>query len=447
VGERGAWFGQAFAIAVIAHIVASAGLHELVPSPLPLQVAWAVLGAAAVWLFLSPSSRRALAVVAALVLPTVWLEAPFLGNHWLLAGFVSVAVLVSLTRPEPWAWFLPTARAILLGFYGFAAFAKLNSDFFDAAVSCAVEHSDRALSAIALPGVASDGWLAPIAIGATALIELSVFGLLLIRRTRPYGVMVGTVFHLVISFDISQHFYDFTSILFVLFGLFVIDVLPPRVIDLTEKVKGFTPAIAGTFLFLSITVSGQGVLGLVRYGSFLVWIPVSVIMARQMLTSARRSAATSERPAVVPSGALGTMLIALVVVNGVTPYTQLKTATAWNMYSNLSVTGDSSNHFIVRSALPIGDGPAELVEILASDDEELQEYVGDGYLVPAANLWSYLDRKDGVTVDYRTSDGAVHSAESGDGDPPNALQDRLWSFRSVDGHDATRCLLSFGVLR
>ena len=76
-----------------------------------------------------------------------------LGNHWLLAALVDLALLfavaVGVARRR---WddatdladrFLPVARLCLLGFYFFASFAKLNSAFFDRSVSCATFYFRR----------------------------------------------------------------------------------------------------------------------------------------------------------------------------------------------------------------------------------------------------------------------------------------------------------------
>ena len=40
----------------------------------------------------------------------------------------------ALLRTDPWASFAPGARGILISFYSFAAFAKLNRGFFDPTV-------------------------------------------------------------------------------------------------------------------------------------------------------------------------------------------------------------------------------------------------------------------------------------------------------------------------
>ena len=133
------WFARTFGVAVIAHLAGNppAGRSDDYAGSTALIVVSTVLGLLAVLLVARPGLRT-LGATAALVLVSVWFEAPFLSNHWLLVGFVAAAVLVSLVQRDPWTWFSVTGRWILLAFYSFAAFAKLNTGFLDPVASCGV---------------------------------------------------------------------------------------------------------------------------------------------------------------------------------------------------------------------------------------------------------------------------------------------------------------------
>ncbi len=110
-----------------------------------------------------PGSVGALVLLAVGGLVTVWEEAPLLGNHWLLVGFVDVAILGAAAvaalrrrfgdRTDLANRLFPVARLCLLGFYVFAAFAKLNSAFFDRSVSCAVFYFRESTSSLGLAGL------------------------------------------------------------------------------------------------------------------------------------------------------------------------------------------------------------------------------------------------------------------------------------------------------
>lgn len=114
-------------VAVLAHLAGNWRYDDVWPDPSLIGVLLFAAGIIATLLLLSPNRSLALGLVA--VVPvTVVLEAPALGNHWLLAGFVSLAYLLTWGR---WERFEPAARVILLVFYSFAAFAKLNTGFLD----------------------------------------------------------------------------------------------------------------------------------------------------------------------------------------------------------------------------------------------------------------------------------------------------------------------------
>ena len=208
---------------------AAAVVFHLVGNP-TLAPVWgkALLAASAVAVLARPRVAWLAALLAVAVLVNVWLEAPTLGNHWLLHGLVAVVVLggVATGRADAGRAIARVggpARLTLLAFYGFAAFAKLNTDFFDPAVSCAVFYLRESAGSLHLGSAvadlrrASSGRIA-VAVAAT---ELSIPVLLVVRRTRNWGVVVGLGFHFVLALDRSHQFFDFSSVLLALFLLFL----------------------------------------------------------------------------------------------------------------------------------------------------------------------------------------------------------------------------------
>ena len=163
----------------------------------------------------------------------MWEEAPVLGNHWLLVGMVDLVILLAAAvaalrrrgnEPAEFAnRVFPAARLCLLGFYVFASFAKLNSAFFDRSTSCAVFYFDEATDSVGLSSLQLDGaaWLQWSVIVGTAAVELSIPVLLVVRRTRHIGVVVGLLFHGVLAIDRTHQFFDFSSVLAALFVLFL----------------------------------------------------------------------------------------------------------------------------------------------------------------------------------------------------------------------------------
>ena len=169
------WFSRTFGLAVVAHLVGNpAGWRgDEFGGSILLVVVSAVLGVLGLLLLVRPDVR-VLAAAAALTVVSLWLELPVTGNHWVLVGLIAVAVLMSLATRDPWAWLSVTGRWLLLGFYSFAAFAKLNTGFLDPTVSCGVFYANQSLSSFGLPTFDGASPMGMVAIAGPVLTELSV---------------------------------------------------------------------------------------------------------------------------------------------------------------------------------------------------------------------------------------------------------------------------------
>ncbi len=64
------------------------------------------------------------------------------------------------------------------------------------------------------------------------------------------------------------------------------------------------------------------------------------------------------------------MIVGLVVLNGLSPYLELKSGFGFNMYSNLVTVGGETNHFLVPGTAELRSSQSETAVILASVDGE-----------------------------------------------------------------------------
>ena len=431
------WFARTFGIAVVAHLAGNPPVGRAPEEWLtPVVVVSAVLGLLAVALIVWPS-RATLGATAVLVLASVWCEASFLGNHWLLVGFVAAAVVLSLTRRDPWAWFSVTGRWILLGFYCFAAFAKLNSGFFDPAVSCGVFYANESLASFGMPSVPTDSPAAwPLILGPV-MTELSVPLLLAFARTRRIGVLVALGFHTVISLDLDQHFYDFTAALVMLLCLFLPDsTLADLEASAARRTKSFFVGVSLCVLVTLAAVLPQVVLTaeMLQWLPFVAWVPFAGWLIVRVL---RGGLGPSPVPMRLP-GVVAWALVSLIVANGLTPYLELKTAFGFNMYANLVTVDGESNHFVVRDTLPLTDVQEHLLTVVETDDRRLQKYSDDGYLIPERNLLDYLARHPSVSVVVSDTDG-TRTLDGSDGERLPLLASKFQLFRAVDEQNPPRC--------
>ena len=437
--------------------------------------AQALVALGVVLVLLRPGAVAPLAVLSLATVVDAWVEAPRLPNHWLLVTFVDLAILlavgVGIARRRPWDRLdlanraLPAARLSLLGFYAFAAFAKLNAGFFDRTVSCAVVFYRESTESIGLPGLQFGGaaWAEWTAIIATAVIELSIPVLLVVRRTRHVGVVLALVFHLLLALDRTHQFFDFSAALFALFLLF----LPPSsAVWVAERIGSIRARLAlrhselpfvTQFLLVGLVALALGIVVLERIGYSegiqLGWAPFllyGVVVIGATIEYLRQERPVPQRR-LLPHHPLFLAIPVIVVVNGLTPYLELKTAYGWNMYSNLRTVDGDSNHFLVRETLPLTDEQDDLVEIVRTDDPWLRWYREHDYALPMRTLRARLAEHPDTRITYERDGETVRLRRASDDpelvEPVPLWQEKLLLFRAVDAAaPPDRCVITFGPI-
>lgn len=458
VGEA-AWvtFAVTWAAAVLFHL---AGNTRLAP-----QWGRALLGATALVVLARPRDPRVALPLAGAVLVNVWLEAPVLGNHWLLHGLLALVVAGAVlgARTDPGAsfgWLLGPARLLLLAFYAFAAFAKLNTDFFDTAVSCATFYLRETATSWGLAATSVD----PVAGTAPFLvagIELSVPVLLAIRRARHVGVLVGLGFHAVVAFDREHQFFDFSSVLACMFLLFLSDAPRSHLLGDLEAMRARLAARwpSGPELLRLVGLVGVALVVVIAAGpgewpappllrdvGIAVWIPVGAALWVLVLRAVRTHPTPDDRlGGSMPLGAR-TAVPVLAVLIGLTPYLEVRSSAGWNMYANLSMVDGESNHLLIRRSLPLSAVHERLVDIESSDDPSLDFYIDGDWLLPERMLLDHLAGRPGVVVDGTIAGKAVTYV--GGEVPARPLWQRKFQvWRAVPEPDAVACQPSFGPAR
>jgi hypothetical protein len=461
-GDTLTLFAFLWAVAAIFHVLGPSGrATRVIAHPTTLGISHALLAICAIWLLTRPTRNVPLLLLAGLGLITAGLEAPILGNHWLVAAFVNLALLLcvlvsgwsgGIDRVQLAKVFLPLARWCGLLFYAFAAFAKLNSDFFDTAVSCSAFYFDETVRSFGLvaPVTVGAGGLATFLPVATAMIELSVPVLLLIRRTRAFGVVLGLGFHSVVALDRVHPFIDFSAILAALFVLFLPSQFASKATDYLQG-RGARLLIywmaAAVVVLAAQWVGGNAVLVLVSSsGTWLVWYVFdAVLLLGVALWLARHRGQTLDQPFKLrDKGPIWLAAVpVLLVINGLLPYVELRTGYAYTMYSNLRMVDGRSNHLIVRASLPLAGRQADLVKVVSSNDPGLAQYSTYNYLLPWDSFRTYLAKHPGAAVTYERS-GKRHVVKRASDDrelitSPPMLVRKLLAMRAVDNNDHTRC--------
>ncbi|NNE96405.1 MAG: hypothetical protein HKN24_10290 [Acidimicrobiales bacterium] len=428
-----AWW-RLWGVAAIAHVVGTFAADVSWRS-----VANTLLAVVAIVVVRKPSSALARTGLSAGIVCSAIVETPVIGNHWLVAAGVSAAALVARPWDQPGDWFArfaPTGRLLLLVFYSFAAFSKLNSGFFDPVTSCARFFANRPLELFGLPTIGGEATVAALLPVLAAAIEISVPILLMITATRRIGLWIAIAFHLLLTIDVVQHFFDFTLLLLPLFLLFA---APGELSAFDRRLpRGRHPQV-WTGIALSVVLGATFPLaetwrGLALLFVWATWAALALLIVRFLFSGPDGAANLSLRP--VGSGAM--LIAALFVLNGISPYLELKTATAFNMYSNLVTRDGTSNHFVVRTTLPIRSAQSNPLVIVDSTDPGLREYAEEGLVIVPGNLRSYLETHEVRSVVVETASGEVLDLSSSDreradevlGPPPSRLLQRVAPYRS-----------------
>ena len=468
-----AFFALLYAAAVLLHI-AWPPVFQL-PLPLPPS-AWLLTGLvlAAVAVIHRPTSVARLLGLAIVQLLDVAYYLPVVPNHWLLTGIVSLAILgaaaagalrdgrAGLQGRALYQTLTPPIRISAGIFYFFTFFHKLNTDFLNPDVSCAVRFFEQTLAPVglsALPGVG------PAVIWATLAAELGLAVGLAVPRWRLAACLLGAGFHLLLALDAPHIFYNFSSVMFA----FLWVCLPPREADRLARRPG---GRFGRWHFLG----GYGlIVGLAwwfpseaprvtAFGFSGLWFAFAItLLSRAGLLgrcnlvrfapASRRSSARlapplapiEARPARRYAGVL-LLLPALVMLNGLSPYLGLKTRTAWQMYSNLNLDAATSNHFIIPASLDIGGFLADSVRILATSDPALrEEYVQTGRRITWFELQRYVGKHPVQELTYvrpaRTGAGPFGPAEEEGARKTlgRVVREKLLIFRALGPAEGGRC--------
>ena len=473
------WFSLFWPAAVLFHLAGNGG-HLL---PLDgIGVLQIVMAGLAFLAIVYPKPLLTAAVAAVYLAVLAW-KLPVVGNHEILLGLVALSVVIAVPlaawRGEWWIDVAgPAVRLVLIIGYGCIAFSKLNTGFFDLAVSCAVVFGDDLLGPFG-PGVdhalGVPAW--PV-VGFTAGIELAIPVLLAVRRTRSLGVAVALGFHFLLALDPASHIWDFSATLLPMFVLFASAEMRG---GLDRMVHGFGRLAKRELLLGFVTVGAlHGVLLIINsrvdadstvrpwFGPWLIAYPIWLVVGGAVLILAIRfrgpQQSSSDGSVKLEDGyhhgwrpAMPLMIVAVVaVLNGLGPYFEYRSAAAFNMYANLEINDGQSNHFLVGGFGSTGPEPS-MVEIhAASPDSSLAYYLTNQLLLPEENLDRYL--RDHPDEDPAISRGAgpVISARSlgfGAVEPDGMwaevsglLRHKLGFRRAVDATGAHRCQRVWGPL-
>lgn len=445
-----AWF---WALAALMHMFGT-----FTVSRARYQLDWLALvdlaiGLAAVVVLLRPRTMSALIAVVLLTPISAWLGAPRLGNHWLLVAVIDLGLLCSVI-PMLWSRArpvlgrlhddgLPVARLMFVVFYMFAAISKLNSSFLDPTVSCSTLFFGHLLEAAGLGAIdpmAGSGWSNLVPILALA-IELTTAVLLCFGRTRLIAAVMLITFHGVIALDTSHQFVDFASVVVALAMLMLPDaafvwfrsVSAGRMRQLMV-LRALVIAVVATLLAAQILDRADRQVRLFDLTRNLLWWAVWSGVLAAVLVWIITGRARRADVAMLPVNRALLVWPAFVALIGLGPYLGFRTATSWNMYSNLRTTDGSSNSYLVPVTAGLDDAQIDAVRIIESSDPGLQAYVDSDFVIPWINLRDHTSTSPDASITFERA-GRTFTVEHTRSDPELSRtvpwwETKIFAFRS-----------------
>ena len=464
------WLTVAWPLALLFHLLGNSTFVDFLLDGTPTIVALLqVMVALLAVLYLMQPRPQYVFVLAVMYLMVTYYKAPFIGNHEVILALSALVVMLSVMGSDT-RWpvtALPVLRWLLVIAYGAIAVSKLNASFFDPAVSCAAVFGDE-----------FSGWLgfqvsdirsfSIAAIWTTAAVELIIPILLVIRRLRLVGVVLAMSFHYVLALEPAGHVYDFTATLYPLFLAFAPDEIGDRLSAGLDGLAGgrgrsmLAPAAFGVLVAHVLVLVSDVPTWSVAYPAWLlVGTATLLVVISSALTRVRRGAGwQGERVAARGPLPILVPMVAVLAVNAVAPYLQLRTAAAFNMYSNLETVQVDGDHLFATGLGGVRSHELVVIDD-APDDHPLAYYVTEERAVPVDNLrWFVRQRRASVGSEELASDADVSirwiasesvgrpsrlsDLEVGVGGWRETVAHKLGFVRAVDLSSPARCLRSWG---
>ena len=466
-GERSAaemqfkLFATLWAIASLFHMAHS--------SVFDTQFDFALLTLSALYVIFRPSMGGFLLFISLQIFDAFY-RMPFTTNHWIFTAFVNVTILHSLVylivkhrsfqvnSGDLLKTFAPLVRIELIVLYFFAVFHKLNAGFF-ADGSCATDllHAQNLDKYIALTPTffKLNAYL-------TLIIESLIPLLLCFRMTRSYGILLGLVFHCILSYSSYNAFYDFSSMVFAVYFLFTVPELSVQINSYLKELKTKIVRFASPKSFntrslivrIVVFLFGLGIIyiltkKLTDFKSvhlYFFWTVYSLlylfIFIRSQFFGKLTDKQTTQRTS-FHWGHWSLLLIPIVVfLNGTSPYLGLKTENSYAMFSNLKTENGNSNHFLIPASVQLFDYQKDVVDVVSSTDPNLQKIANANLSMVWFEFRNYLNEhrptevqymRDGKQAVYRRDDKATHPGKN------NYVVAKLMKFRSFNKAGAQPC--------
>jgi hypothetical protein len=387
---------------------------------------------------LRPSSLRIFATLITLRVIYTLLWTPMIRGHLFLEGLLSLGIMIgfgmglwklrhhkSLTtkkQEDLFESFAPFLRVTCLIVYIAVTLSKLNVDFINPEKSAAVQllvwaHQQH-------PNVPTGPWALQISIWGTLIFEAGIPILLLFRKTRWLGLIIGLFFNTLLGF-LPLKIASFTLVMCLLLFSWMPRESPDLIRKTFQGIVKSTGISAPLFTLLIYLAAGTtGLLYAGRNGISLdmhaidlglgIWWWQTAIMLIA-LWSIRKAPNLRANQLMKSQSAPLWIWITFIAFNVLCPYIGLKTRSALSMHCNLRTERGYWNHLFLPSQMRLFSYQDDLVEITNSDLPDFAHLKKKGMPLPYFEFrrWCHLAPQD-FFVEYRRNENPLQRFEKRD---------------------------------
>lgn len=314
--------------------------------------------------------------------------------------------------------------------YLMAVFNKLNTDYFNVNYSPVTRLLNLYYEAphlLFIPDLMPRAdWVLQFGMIATLVIETAIPLMLWIRPLRLLGILLGVVFHMILSVRLYPSMAEFPTLMFAVYILALPDTTIPMLREFWQNIKAnrwFKPVIgsivpvAAWFFFLLPMVfqwpQKQDNLLLTQSEIWAYsWVFYLVVYYVIILYLLKRTRGGLHEPPdiqwIQPRNAIVYIFPLLVLLNGFTPFMGLKNKGSWNMYSNLRTEGVYNNHLFMPNIrlFPFMDE----VCIIDSSSEDMKKIDRNKKLLTESGFTQWARHNPDESVEFYY-DGEYFNAE------------------------------------
>lgn len=409
-----------------------------------------------------PRWTQLLGVLAAIMFTRYMIAMPVAGNNKMIAAFMNAGILIigahallrhqntAAIRENIYEHMRVVARALLAVMYFYGIFHKINTDFLDPRVSCAVALYMPLADGFGLEDSLLGKYLA---IWSTFIVEAIAIIALYWKRYFAVGLLLALMFHFVIPISVYSWYMDFSSLVLALYILSVPREVSAQFYDhcarLFRSLRDRFGSL-GQALPFGIVIGGAVALVAVlatfspqpriapshAYQSVwvLIWVVYGGITMLMLADAALSHLPWRGQSAPRPPLWLYAVPATLFVISAA-PYVGLRTEASIAMFSNLHTEGGITNHLVITQPMDLFPYQRQVAMIEASSDPDLQSYADRNLGLVMFSLNEKLRKKPNDWVTYELN-GTRHeratAASLGAHTHANAWERKFLIFKHVD---------------